>query len=342
VIDDPLLRVDELVVDFDVSARAFARGRGTLRAVDGVSVVLHRGQTLAIVGESGCGKTTFSRTLLRLYEPTAGRIVFDGEDVTHVTGAALRRLRRRAQMVFQDPYASLNPRMKIGEIIAEPLRAHGIGSSHDRRARVQELLDVVGLMPGAIDQFPHAFSGGQRQRVGIARALALAPELVVADEPVSALDVSIQAQVINLLKRLQRDLGLTLVVIAHDLAVVRQLASRVVVMHLGQIVESGARDSVFGNPSHPYTQALLSAVPVPDPPLERSRKRVVLLGDLPSPIDPPKGCRFHTRCPIAMEVCRTVPPASRPVSALDHDHVAACHAIPPLPDHMPDQGASPL
>jgi oligopeptide transport system ATP-binding protein len=326
----PLVAAEEVVVDFAVSAARFSRARERLRAVDRVSLQIERGETLAIVGESGCGKTTFGRTLLRLYEPTGGRLVFDGEDVTHVQGAALRRLRGRAQMVFQDPYASLNGRMKVGEIIGEPLRAFGRGSGSDRRARVRELLDHVGLAPSAIDQFPHAFSGGQRQRIGIARALALEPQLIVADEPVSALDVSIQAQIVNLLRDLQESLDLTLLVIAHDLAVVRHLASRVVVMYLGQVVEAGSREDIFERASHPYTQALLSAVPVADPVVEKSRQRTVLRGDLPSPINPPAGCRFHTRCPIAMDICRTVAPEMRPVQ-LRGVHVAACHAIPRAP-----------
>jgi len=317
----PLVDVRDLVVEFDVAARQWRAGGSTLRAVDHVSFTIGRGETLALVGESGCGKTTVGRTLVRIYEPTSGSIGFDGDDIATHRGDALKGFRRRAQLIFQDPYSSLNPRMTIEEIIGEPLRAHHAGPRAVRRARVRELIERVGLPADAGGRFPHAFSGGQRQRVGIARALALAPDLIVADEPVSALDVSIQAQVVNLLKELQEQLGIALLFIAHDLAVVRYVAHHVAVMHLGQIVELGTRDTIFGDPRHPYTQALLSAVPVPDPVVERRRERVVLRGDLPSPVTPPSGCRFHTRCPMVVDRCRTEPPVLRDVAS----RAVACH-----------------
>jgi oligopeptide/dipeptide ABC transporter ATP-binding protein len=261
-----------------------------------------------------------------LYEPSGGTVVFDGEDVATLRGAGLKRFRRRVQMVFQDPYASLNPRMKVAEVVAEPLRVHGIGDRRSRKASARELLERVGLPADAADRFPHAFSGGQRQRVGIARALALDPDLVIADEPVSALDVSVQAQVVNLLNQLRADLGLTIVLIAHDLAVVRRIATRIAVMHLGQIVELGTTADIFARPQHPYTRALLSAVPIPDPAVERRRRRIVLSGDLPSPIDPPSGCRFRTRCPEAMSVCAEHEPALLPTTA----QAVACHLVHPV------------
>ncbi len=321
----PLVVADGVTVEFRVSAGSFGSDASRLRAVDRATFTVERGETLAIVGESGCGKTTLGRTLVGLYTPASGRLEFDGENAATLRGAALKRFRRRVQMVFQDPYASLNPRMKVGEIVAEPFRIHRVGSRGERATWVRDLLERVGLAPGAADRFPHAFSGGQRQRIGIARALALEPELIVADEPVSALDVSIQAQVVNLLNELRADLGLTLVFIAHDLAVVRYIATRVAVMYLGQIVELGPNDAVFGKPLHPYTQALLSAVPVPDPVVERSRERIVLHGDLPSPIHPPSGCRFHTRCPFAMDVCRAVEPRLQDAGR----QAVACHLIHP-------------
>jgi oligopeptide/dipeptide ABC transporter ATP-binding protein len=326
----PLLDVDGLSVEFKVSARDWRATSQVLRAVDRVSFDLERGETLALVGESGCGKTTVGRTLLRLYEPSEGTIRFDGVDLASLSGGGLKDFRRRAQMIFQDPYASLNPRMKVEEIVAEPLRVHGLGSKAERRVRVRELLGLVGLPEAAAQRFPHSFSGGQRQRIGIARALALEPDFIVCDEPVSALDVSVQAQVINLLKDIQSELGLTLLFISHDLAVVRHAATRVAVMYLGRICELGPRDAIFENPRHPYTQSLLSAVPIPDPPLERSRARTVLSGDVPSPISPPSGCRFNTRCPYAMDVCRQVEPRLRPTSGGD---VVACHLVHPPDEH---------
>ena len=324
-----LVEVRGLCVEFKVSARDWLASSQKLRAVDRVSFDVARGETFALVGESGCGKTTLGRTMVCLYEPVEGQVIFDGVDLAGLHGAGLRRFRRRAQMIFQDPYASLNPRMKVEDVIAEPLRAHRVGSRSERRDRVNELLGLVGLPEQARSRFPHAFSGGQRQRIGIARALALRPELVIADEPVSALDVSIQAQIVNLLKDLQGELGLTLVFIAHDLAVVRQIATRVAVMYLGNIVEVGSRDAIFDNPHHPYTQSLLSAVPVPDPPVEHARERIVLVGDVPSPISPPSGCRFHTRCPLVHEPCRSVEPALRPTA---DGRLVACHLVHPPDD----------
>jgi oligopeptide/dipeptide ABC transporter ATP-binding protein len=321
-----LVRVDAVVVEFKVSARDWWGGSRRLRAVDGVSFGVRTAETLALVGESGCGKTTLGRTILRLYTPAAGRILFDGTDIASLSGAQLREFRRQAQMIFQDPYATLDPRMTIENAIAEPLAAHGVGTRQDRKRRVVELLERVGLPPSAASRFPHAFSGGQRQRIGIARALALNPRLIVADEPVSALDVSIQAQVVNLLQDIQEELGLTLLFVAHDLAVVRHIANRVAVMYLGKVVELGTRDVVFTNPLHPYTQSLLSAVPIPDPPVERRRGRAVLSGDVPSPIEPPPGCRFHTRCPFVMDKCRTTEPLSVPTA---DGRIVACHLIEP-------------
>jgi oligopeptide/dipeptide ABC transporter ATP-binding protein len=322
-----LVEVQDLVIEFEVAARDWRASKQRLRAVDGVSLAVGRGETLALVGESGCGKTTLGRTLLRLYEPAEGTVLFDGADIAALSGSSLRAFRRRAQMIFQDPYASLDPRMKVADIVAEPLRAHHVLSKAGRRARVRELLELVGMPDEAAGRFPHAFSGGQRQRIGIARALALNPELVVADEPVSALDVSIQAQIVNLLSDLQEELDLTLLFIAHDLSVVRHLAARVAVMYLGKIVELGSRDEVFADPRHPYTQSLLSAVPVPDPPVERARERIVLGGDVPSPIEPPSGCRFHTRCPFALAECSTVEPELLPLAS---GRRVACHLVHPV------------
>jgi oligopeptide transport system ATP-binding protein len=321
----PLVAVDDLAVTFAVSARAWGWKSRVLRAVDGVSFEIARGESLALVGESGSGKTTTGRATVGLYRPARGSVAFDGEQVGGLGGPALKRFRRRAQMIFQDPYASLNPRMKVGAIIAEPLLAHGEGSASDRQERVREMLDLVGLPPDAANRFPYAFSGGQRQRIGIARALALSPEFVVADEPVSALDVSVQAQIINLLADLREQLSLTMLFIAHNLAVVRQVASRVAVMYLGQLVEVGDCEEVFARPAHPYTQALLRAVPPPDPASGWDGAAVSLQGDIPSPIDPPSACRFHTRCPLAIDVCRTTAPELR---ALASGTVVACHLAP--------------
>ncbi len=294
--------------------------------MDGVSFSLARGETLALVGESGCGKSTTARLVLRLIEPTAGAVRFDGQDITGLPSAELRRLRRRMQIVFQDPFASLNPRMTVGATLDEPLAIHRTGNAAQRRARVAELLHLVGLAPEHASRHPHEFSGGQRQRIGIARALALEPALVVLDEPVSALDVSVQAQVVNLLGDLQQRLGLSYLFIAHDLAVVKHVATRVAVMYLGRIVELAARDALFARPLHPYTRALLAAIPRPDPAQKLAHQ--LPAGDLPSPLDPPPGCHFHTRCPFAQARCRTEPPALR---AIEAGHLSACHYAEELP-----------
>jgi oligopeptide transport system ATP-binding protein len=318
---EPLLKVDDLAVHFPIRKGLLRRKVGQVHAVDGISFEVCPGETLGLVGESGCGKSTTVRALLRLVEPTGGSVRFQGEEIARLPRRAMRRHRRSLQMVFQDPYASLNPRMPVGRIVAEPLEVHGIG---ERAERVRELLDLVGLPPDAADRYPHEFSGGQRQRIGIARALATEPAFVACDEPVSALDVSIQAQVINLLRELQERLGLTYLFIAHDLAVVRMISTRVAVMYLGQIVETAPRDELFANPLHPYTKALLSAVPVADPIKERKRERIILTGDPPSPANPPAGCRFHTRCPLARDHCRVEAPLARVFGA---EHVVACHLV---------------
>jgi oligopeptide transport system ATP-binding protein len=304
---------------------------GNVRAVDGLSFELFRGETLALVGESGCGKSTTARLVLRLIEPTAGTVRFEGADITGLRGDAMRKLRRRMQIVFQDPFASLNPRMTVAEILEEPLVVHGMGGGAARRARVAELLGLVGLAPYHAGRYPHEFSGGQRQRIGIARALAVEPALVVCDEPVSALDVSIQAQVVNLLKDLQARLGLSYLFIAHDLAVVKHVADRVAVMYLGRIVEIGPKDDVFANPRHPYTRVLLSAIPRPDPHRKLARSAAqgeAPGGDMPSPANVPPGCRFHTRCPFVIDRCRTEDPA---LHTIEPGHLSACHRAEDLP-----------
>jgi oligopeptide transport system ATP-binding protein len=297
---------------------------GAIKAVDGISFDVYSGETLGLVGESGCGKSTTGRTILQLYRPTAGEVHFEGTDLVNIKGEDLRLMRRRMQMIFQDPYASLNPRMTVGNIIGEPLEVHGIAKGKERRERVQELLRVVGLNPYFVNRYPHEFSGGQRQRIGVARALALNPAFIVCDEPISALDVSIQAQVVNLLEDLQAEFGLTYLFIAHDLSMVRHISSRVAVMYLGKIVELTDRESLYNNPQHPYTKALLSAVPIPDPVVEETRQRVILEGDVPSPANPPKGCNFNTRCPVAIERCREEDPEFREVGA---GHWCACHLV---------------
>jgi oligopeptide transport system ATP-binding protein len=321
-VSDVLLEVRNLVKHFEVGGGMFGRSTGLVRAVDGVSFSIRRGETLGLVGESGCGKTTTGRCVLQLERPTSGQIIFEGRDLTTLDPHELRAVRRRLQVIFQDPYSSLNPRMTIGEIVGEPLAVHGIvRGAGARRDRVQQLLRHVGLLPQHASRYPHQLSGGQRQRVGVARALAMEPSLIICDEPVSALDVSIQAQIINLLEDLQAEFGLTYLFIAHDLAVVRHISDRVAVMYLGKIVEMADRKTLYDDPLHPYTRALLSAVPIPDPELEMRRERVVLGGEVPSPLNPPSGCVFHPRCPIAVDRCRSEVPALREPKP---GHEAAC------------------
>jgi peptide/nickel transport system ATP-binding protein len=322
--DGALVEVENLRVWFPIkSGVVLDRHIGDIKAVDDVSFSISRGETLGLVGESGCGKTTVGRTILRLYEPTAGRIVFDGKDITTLSQNEIRPLRRRMQMVFQDPYASLNPRHSVGRIVGEPLRVHGLSGRKASSSRVRELLEIVGLPADAATRYPHEFSGGQRQRIGLARSLALNPDFIVCDEPVSALDVSIQAQIINLLENLQSDFELTYLFIAHDLAVVRHISDRIAVMYLGKIVEISAAAELYDDPLHPYTISLLSAVPIPDPVVERERQTILLAGDLPSPANPPAACRFHTRCPyVQPTLCRDEEPLLRKLAP---DHVVACH-----------------
>jgi peptide/nickel transport system ATP-binding protein len=320
----PLVELDRLKLYFPIrSGIVLDRRVGDVRAVDDVTLSIRRGETLGLVGESGCGKSTVGRTILRLYRPTAGRVVFDGRDITNLRDGELRPLRRRMQMVFQDPFASLNPRHSVGRIVGEPLRTHGLAGRREAAGRVRELLVTVGLPADAANRYPHEFSGGQRQRIGLARAIAVNPDFVVADEPVSALDVSIQAQIINLLERLQEDFDLTYLFIAHDLAVVRHISDRIAVMYLGTVVEVSPAEELYDNPRHPYTISLLSAVPIPDPVVERQRVSILLAGDLPSPANPPPACRFHTRCPFVQPTrCRDEVPQLRRLGA---GHEVACH-----------------
>jgi oligopeptide transport system ATP-binding protein len=328
-----LLRVEDLHKYFPIHAGLLSRHVADVKAVDGVDFSIVRGETLGLVGESGSGKTTVGRLILRLLPVTSGRVLFEGESVHDVSREHMRKLRKEMQVIFQDPYASLNPRMTVGAIIGEPLAIHHIAHGRAAEDRVRELLRLVGLQPYHANRFPHEFSGGQRQRIGIARALAVDPKFIVADEPVSALDVSIQAQVINLLQDLQAQLGLTYLFIAHDLSVVRHISTRVAVMYVGKIMEIAGRDALYENPLHPYTQALLSAIPIPDPSVEARRKRVILSGDIPSPVTPPAGCRFHTRCPIAFDRCRVEIP---PLRAYAPGHLAACHWVEEHNGEAPD------
>jgi peptide/nickel transport system ATP-binding protein len=319
---EPLLKVTGLVKHFPITKGVLRRQAGAVKAVDGIDFQVLPGETLGVVGESGCGKSTMGRLITRLLEPTGGKIEFEGQDITHLSTAGMRPLRRDVQMIFQDPYSSLNPRHTVGSIVGAPFKLQKVRTDNGVKKEVQDLLELVGLNPEHYNRYPHEFSGGQRQRIGIARALALKPKLVVADEPVSALDVSIQAQVVNLMDDLQSELGLTYVIIAHDLSVIRHVSDRIAVMYLGKIVEVADREALYGKPMHPYTNALLSAVPVPDPKRRTKRERILLTGDVPSPIAPPPGCRFHTRCWKATEVCKTTEP---PLVALASGHQVACH-----------------
>ena len=317
-----LLEVKGLKMWFPIFRGVLQHHVADVKAVDGINFHIFKGETLGLVGESGCGKSTTGRAILQLYRPTAGQVLFNGQDLVTLKGEQLRRMRRQMQMIFQDPYASLNPRMTVGNIVGEPLEVHNIGTSDERLERVRELLRVVGLNPYFINRYPHEFSGGQRQRIGVARALAVNPSFIVCDEPISALDVSIQAQIINLLEDLQGQFGLTYLFIAHDLSVVRHISDRIAVMYLGKIMELADRDELYRNPMHPYSQALLSAVPIPDPVIEEKRHRIILEGDVPSPVNPPKGCHFCTRCPKVMDVCKDTEPEFREYTG--DGHYVAC------------------
>ena len=323
--DGLLVQVQNLRMYFPITRGIIIqRHIGDIKAVDGLSFNIYRGETLGLVGESGCGKSTTGRAMLQLYRPTGGDVYFEGQNLTQMKGESLRRMRRRMQMIFQDPYASLNPRMTVGNIVGEPLEVHNIAKGKEKRERVQELLRVVGLNPYFINRYPHEFSGGQRQRVGVARALALNPDFIVCDEPVSSVDVSIQAQIVNLLEDLQDQFGMAYLFIAHDLSMVRHISDRVAVMYLGKIVELTGRHELYSNPLHPYTQSLLSAVPIPDPVVEERRQRIILEGDVPSPANPPDGCNFSTRCPVVMDICKKEDPEFKEVGG---EHGAACHRV---------------
>jgi oligopeptide transport system ATP-binding protein len=318
---ETLLHVDDLKMHFPIYRGVFQRQVGAVRAVDGVSFDVKRGETLGLVGESGCGKSTTGRTILQLYKPTAGSVTFDGADLVKLKGEQMRQMRRKMQMIFQDPYASLNPRMTVAQLVGEPLIVHNVATGPEINQRVEHLLELVNLNPAFASRYPHEFSGGQRQRIGVARALALQPSFIICDEPISALDVSIQAQVVNLLEELQDQFNLTYLFIAHDLSMVKHISDRVAVMYLGVIVELATRDELYAKPLHPYTQALLSAVPIPDPVADAKRKRTILQGDVPSPANPPSGCRFRTRCPIAEAVCAETRPEFREIRP---GHFVAC------------------
>jgi oligopeptide transport system ATP-binding protein len=324
--NDIMLHVENLKMYFPIRRGVFQKHVGDVKAVDDISFEVYRGETLGLVGESGCGKTSTGRAIIRIYNPTAGRVDFDGIDMASLKGEELRSMRQKIQMIFQDPYASLNPRMSVAGIVGEPFAVHHISAGEERQERIDQLLRLVGLNPGMKNRYPHEFSGGQRQRIGLARSLALNPDLIICDEPISALDVSIQAQVVNLLERLQAKLNLTYIFIAHDLSMVRHISNRVAVMYLGKIVELTDRDMLYSNPLHPYTQALLSAVPVPDPFIEEKRQRILLEGDLPNPANPPVGCNFNTRCPVAIGTCFEVEPESIEV---EPGHKVACHLVGP-------------
>ncbi|MEU7838762.1 dipeptide ABC transporter ATP-binding protein [Nonomuraea sp. NPDC049129] len=335
--NEPLLSVQDLEKHFPVTKGLLKRQVGAVKAVDGISFDVFKGETLGLVGESGCGKSTTGRLVTRLLEPTAGKVVFEGRDITHMSQGKLRPLRRDMQMIFQDPFSSLNPRHTVGTIVGAPFRIQGVQTEHGIKKAVQDILQLVGLNPEHYNRYPHEFSGGQRQRIGIARTLALKPKLIIADEPVSALDVSIQAQVVNLLEDLQNELDLTYVVIAHDLSVVRHISDRVAVMYLGKIVEIADRKRLYSSPMHPYTNALLSAVPIPDPKARADGDRIRLTGDVPSPLNPPPACRFHTRCWKAQDICKTVEP---PLEELASGHRVACHFPENAPAQAPETAAT--
>ena len=323
--DNVLLEVKNLKKYFPITTGiVIQRHVEDVKAVDGISFYVKKGETLGLVGESGCGKTTTGRVILQLERPTAGDILFEGKNLCKMSGEKLRKMRKKMQMIFQDPYASLNPRLMIGDIIGEPLFVHNVAKGKKLKKRVRELLEIVGLNPYFITRYPHEFSGGQRQRIGVARALALNPSFIVCDEPISALDVSIQAQIINLLEDLQNEFNLTYLVIAHDLSVVRHISDRIAVMYLGKLVESTGSVELYKNPQHPYTKALLSAVPIPDPIVEEKRKRIILKGDVPSPVNPPKGCNFNTRCPVVMDICKEEEPEYKETNT---EHWVACHRV---------------